>query len=96
MKLNYGIIGTGMMGCEHIRNLKKIPDVSIVAIADPNEESRTWARKACEDKFKIRLYEDYIELLAEKDIDVIVVASPNFTHIEIMRELFKTDKHVLL
>ena len=96
MKLNYGIIGTGMMGCEHIRNLKKIPDVSIVAIADPNEESRTWALKACEDKFKIRLYEDYKELLAEKDIDVIVVASPNFTHIEIMRELFKTDKHVLL
>ena len=96
MKLNYGIIGTGMMGCEHIRNLKKIPDVNIVAIADPNEESRKWARKACEDKFKIRLYEDYKELLAEKDIDVIVVASPNFTHIEIMRELFKTDKHVLL
>ena len=96
MKLNYGIIGTGMMGCEHIRNLKKIPDVNIVAIADPNEESRKWARKVCEDKFKIRLYEDYKELLAEKDIDVIVVASPNFTHIEIMRELFKTDKHVLL
>ena len=40
MKLNYGIIGTGMMGCEHIRNLKKIPDVNIVAIADPNERSR--------------------------------------------------------
>ncbi len=96
MKLNYGIIGTGMMGCEHIRNLKKIPDVSIVAIADPNEESRTWAHKACEDKFKIRLYEDYKELLAQKDIDVVVVASPNFTHIEVMRELFKTDKHVLL
>ena len=55
MKLNYGVIGTGMMGCEHIRNLKKIPDVRIVAIADPNEESRKWARKACEDKFKIRL-----------------------------------------
>ena len=96
MKLNYGVIGTGMMGCEHIRNLKKIPDVSIVAIADPNEESRTWALKACEDKFKIRLYEDYKELLAQKDIDVVVVASPNFTHIEVMRELFKTDKHVLL
>ena len=96
MKINYGVIGTGMMGCEHIRNLKKIPDVSIVAIADPNEESRTWALKACEDKFKIRLYEDYKELLAQKDIDVVVVASPNFTHIEVMRELFKTDKHVLL
>ena len=41
MKLNYGIIGTGMMGCEHIRNLKKIPDINIVAIADPNAVSYT-------------------------------------------------------
>ena len=40
MKLNYGIIGTGMMGCEHIRNLKKIPNVDVVAIADPNKRSR--------------------------------------------------------
>ena len=52
MKLNYGIIGTGMMGCEHIRNLKKIPDVNIVAIADPNERSRKWAKQTCENQFK--------------------------------------------
>ncbi len=45
MKLNYGVIGTGMMGCEHIRNLKKIPDIDIVAIADPNERSRKWAKQ---------------------------------------------------
>ena len=96
MKLNYGIIGTGMMGCEHIRNLKKIPDVNIVAIADPNEESRKWGEKACKDIFELNLYEDYKELLAQKNIDVVVVSSPNFTHIEVMRELFKTDKHVLL
>ena len=96
MKLNYGIIGTGMMGCEHIRNLKKIPNVKIVAIADPDERSRKWAEDTCEDAFKLKLYEDYRELLTQEDIDVVVVASPNFTHIEIMRELFKTDKHVLL
>ena len=40
MKLNYGIIGSGMMGCEHIRNLRRIPNVNVVAIADPNEKSR--------------------------------------------------------
>ena len=43
MKLNYGIIGTGMMGCEHIRNLKKIPGANVVAIADPDEKSRKQA-----------------------------------------------------
>ena len=47
MLLNYGIIGTGMMGCEHIRNLKKISDVNIAAIADPNENSRKWGMNAC-------------------------------------------------
>ena len=30
----YGIIGTGMMGCEHILNLGPIPDAQVTAIAD--------------------------------------------------------------
>ena len=96
MPLYYGIIGTGMMGCEHIRNLKKIPDVIISAIADPNETSRAWGMSACEDKFKPEQYSDYKELLKREDIDVVVVASPNFTHIDIMKDIFDTDKHVLL
>lgn len=96
MLLNYGIIGTGMMGCEHIRNLKKISDVNITAIADPNEYSRQWGMKACGDSFKPQQYNDYKELLKREDIDVVVVASPNFTHIDVMRDIFDTDKHVLL
>ena len=41
-------------------------------------------------------YSDYKELLKREDIDVVVVASPNFTHIDVMRDIFDTDKHVLL
>lgn len=85
-----------MMGCEHIRNLKKISDVNITAIADPNEYSRQWGMKACGDSFKPQQYNDYKELLKREDIDVVVVASPNFTHIDVMRDIFDTDKHVLL
>ena len=96
MSLNYGIIGTGMMGCEHIRNLKKISEVNISAIADPNENSRQWGIAACGDKFKPQQYKDYKELLKRPDIDLVVVASPNFTHIDVMRDVFETDKHVLL
>ena len=96
MKLNYGIIGTGMMGCEHIRNLNKIPDVNITAISDPNETSREWAIHACGDKFMPEQYSDHKKLLARDDIDVVVVATPNFTHIDIMRDVFETEKHVLL
>lgn len=36
-RLRYGIVGTGMMGVEHIRNLQILPGAEIVAIADPVE-----------------------------------------------------------
>tara|TARA_B100000674_G_scaffold488786_1_gene501580 strand:+ start:66 stop:944 length:879 start_codon:yes stop_codon:yes gene_type:complete len=34
--------------------------------------------------------------LCEENVDVVVVSTPNFTHIEVMRDIFDTDKHVLL
>ena len=102
MTIRYGIIGTGMMGCEHIRNLMAMNDVEtegdveIAAIADPNPEPREWAVKTCGERFSPRVHEDYREILEADDIDALVVASPNYTHIDIMRDIFSTDKHVML
>jgi len=96
MSIRYGIIGTGMMGCEHIRNLLKMDDVDLVAIAEPNEESKQWAINSYGDKFTPHLYDNYRDLLANDNVDAVVVATPNFHHIEVMREVFKTKKHVLL
>ena len=96
MSIRYGIIGTGMMGCEHIRNLAAMDDVDIVAVADPNEEPREWALKSCGDRFSPRVYEDYRDLLDDDDVDALVVASPNYTHIDLMHDVFRTDKHVML
>lgn len=96
MTIRYGIIGTGMMGCEHIRNLASMDGVDITAVADPNEKPRLWAVKACGDQFTPDVYEDYRDLLARDDVDAVVIASPNFTHIDVMRDVFQTDKHVML
>lgn len=96
MTIRYGIIGTGMMGCEHIRNLAAMEGVDITAIADPNEKPRDWGRRACGDRFAPEVYEDYRGLLARKDVDAVVVASPNYSHIDVMRDIFQTDKHVML
>ncbi len=96
MTIRYGIIGTGMMGCEHIRNLVAMDDIDITAVADPNPEPREWALKACAERFSPRVHEDYRELLAADDVDALVVASPNYTHIDVMRDIFGTDKHVML
>ncbi len=96
MTIRYGIIGTGMMGCEHIRNLAAMDDVEIVAVADPNAEPREWALKACGDRFSPRVLSDYRDILGAGDVDALVVASPNYTHIDVMRDIFTTDKHVML
>ncbi|MDA0273442.1 MAG: Gfo/Idh/MocA family oxidoreductase [Proteobacteria bacterium] len=96
MTIRYGIIGTGMMGCEHIRNLAAMEGVDITAIADPNEKPRNWGRRACGDRFTPDIYQDYRELIARDDVDAVVVASPNHTHIDVMRDIFRTDKHVML
>ena len=96
MTIRYGIIGTGMMGCEHIRNLVAMEGVDITAIADPNENPRGWGLRACGDRFAPEVYEDYRGLLGRDDVDAVVVASPNYSHIDVMRDIFQTDKHVML
>jgi len=92
--VRYGIIGTGMMGCEHILNINLIPDAQVVAIADSNETSRGWGRSLAGEG--VAVYRDYREMLREAAIDAVVIATPNFTHYNVLQDVFRTDKHVLV
>ena len=40
MTLRYGLIGSGMMGQEHIRNLNLLEGCTVTAVADPDEGMR--------------------------------------------------------
>jgi predicted dehydrogenase len=44
--VRYGIIGSGMMGQEHIRNIRLLDGTAITGIADPNEQMRASAQQA--------------------------------------------------
>ena len=35
--VNYGIIGCGMMGQEHLRNIALLPEARVAAIFEPNQ-----------------------------------------------------------
>ena len=86
-----------MMGCEHIRNILEIPNSVVTAIADPDEESRRFGAFACSASGDSPIvFEDYRELLRSDQVDAVVIATPNFTHIDVMRDVFETDLHVLL
>ncbi|TCD16111.1 Gfo/Idh/MocA family protein [Oricola cellulosilytica] len=98
MSLRYAVIGTGMMGQEHIRNIALLPDTEIVAIADPHEEMRSsGALLAAQSGFSgVHVFSDHREILSSGIADAIVVASPNDTHREMMDGLLATRLPILL
>lgn len=94
MTVRYGIIGYGMMGLEHLHNIAVLEGAELVAVADPNEQQRRYASDHGVPKDGI--YADYREMVEKGGVDAIVVASPNHTHIDVLRDLLGTDKHLLI
>lgn len=94
MTIGYGIIGTGMMGIEHAMNLKILDGAEIVAVSDPNPEPRDWIRPVLAPSTAVLT--DTEELLARSDVDVAVIASPNFTHREVLEKVLAAGKHVMV
>ncbi|MEZ5245748.1 MAG: Gfo/Idh/MocA family oxidoreductase [Acidimicrobiales bacterium] len=92
-ELRYGIIGTGMMGVEHLNNLLHIDGVEITALADPHPGSRETASALAPGA---TVYDDHRQLIADGVCDVVVLASPNMTHIDVLTDLLATDLHVLV
>ncbi len=76
---NYGIIGCGMMGQEHLRNIALLPDTQVLAIYEPDAEM---AAKALEFAPQATLVQSLDALLAVRDLDCLLVASPNYCHLE--------------
>ncbi len=81
-----------MMGIEHIRNIMLIPDARLVAVADTNDRSRSWAVAAAPG---LTPYADYREMLAGEDIDAVILATPNHTHTAVLKDLLQTNMHIL-
>lgn len=99
-QLRVGLIGTGMMGLEHLRNLALLPQVEVVAFADPHEESRNWARFTLEHGSRKEWaaahgFADHREMLAKADLDAVLIASPNHTHRDVLGDVMAAGKHIL-
>ena len=93
MAIRYGLIGSGMMGQEHIRFLNLIEGCEVAAVSDPDEGMRNLSAETSGGKAKA--FADHREMLSAGLCDAIVIASPNDTHHEILMELLETDLPIL-
>jgi predicted dehydrogenase len=92
--LRYGVIGTGLMGVEHIHNLNALEGARVVAIADPHEPSLERGAKMAEGP--VAAFTDHRALLESGLCDAVVIATPNMTHAPILLDALATSHHVLV
>ena len=92
--IKYGVIGTGAMGQEHIQNINLIENAEVVAVCDTNEGSRNQAKSIVPESTKF--YNDLSELISKNIADAYIIATPNFTHINVLEQILKTNKHLLI
>lgn len=84
--LRYGLIGSGTMGQEHIRYTELLEGAEVTAIADPHAESVAKAQSLL--SREAATYGSHLDLLANEQLDALIIATPNDTHAQILLDVF--------
>lgn len=82
--INYGIIGCGMMGQEHLRNIALLPQTRVAAIFEPDVDM---AAKALTFAPEATFVSSIHDLLAVSELDCLLIVSPNFCHVEQLQQI---------
>lgn len=89
--VNIGIVGCGKISEYHINALRLIPQARIVAYCDIiMSRAETWACGTAD------VYDDWHQVVARKDIDLIMILTPNNLHCEIAVASAKAGKDVFV
>ena len=87
-----GVIGSGFIGSIHLEAFKVVPDAEVVAIASPDLEH---VRATAKRHGVPRWFTDYHDLLAQKYIDMVSLALPNYLHAQVCIDSAQAGKHVV-
>jgi UDP-N-acetylglucosamine 3-dehydrogenase len=81
--LRIGVAGLGTMGRNHLRNLLARDDIVVAAVADPSAVAR--GEVMAHVSPGVRDFNDPEVMLAEEDLDAIIVAVPTTLHFSVAR-----------
>lgn len=105
-RINIGAIGVGRISRDHdMPGVWKYNDVRIVAAADPDvnrlADAKTliegyYSKKSGKPYTGVTLYENYLDLLANKDIDAVLISTPDHWHAKNAIDAVRAGKDVYL
>ncbi|MBI1825494.1 MAG: Gfo/Idh/MocA family oxidoreductase [Planctomycetes bacterium] len=91
--LNLGVIGLGHWGPNHVRVFGELDRATVTWCADTNSKRLTQIKS----RFPhLQTSKDYSDLLADPDVNAVVIATPTHTHFKIAMEAIHAGKHVLV
>jgi predicted dehydrogenase len=87
--IKVGVVGLGKMGLSHHALLHAHPEVEAVAC-----DSSKFVLGVLEKNTGVSAYGDYERMLAEADLDAVVIATPSSSHAAMVRAAFERGLHV--
>ena len=90
--IKIGVAGLGRSGWNiHAQSLHQLPEFQVVAAMDFDAQRRQEAAT----EMGARTYDNYDALIADSDVEAIVVATPNFLHCEHIVGALNAGKHAI-
>jgi predicted dehydrogenase len=97
-QINVGVIGINGMGWSDLQAALTVPGVQLAALCDVDKnviDKRMGELKSKNaDVSKVKVFSDYRKLLDEKDIDVVIIGTPDHWHALQMIHACQAGKHV--
>ncbi len=90
--IQVGVIGTGKRGLGLINMIEQVPGLKVVACCDIIPENLNAAMTKVGAKAKS--YTDYEKLLADKNVDAVIIATPLYLHHPMAVDALSAKKHV--
>lgn len=93
--VNIGTIGLNSMGWWNTKSLLRVSNVNLLGICDVDQNVLDKRKDEMDSKgVKVKIYSDYRKLLENKDIDAVIIGTPDHWHALMMIHASEAGKHV--
>jgi len=89
--IGFGVVGLGM-GAYHADAIKSAGGANLIALCDLDEARLNKTNE----KYNVKAYKNYNDMLNDKEIDVINVCTPSYLHVDMAIQAVKMGKHIIV
>lgn len=90
---NIAVVGTGYWGINYVRVFTELRDSRVITVCDANKDRLAVVSERFSEVTTTTKFDDVV---ANKDIQAVVVATPAQQHFELAKQALKAGKHVLI